>query len=210
MKKLLTLLLLPLLFGGCELGDEDESHTEIWTVASEKGVAGIAMDFGHTPAYIVKKGSAAAWEIFSGSIVGFTFEKGYESTIRVRIDAIADPPADGPGRRYTMKQLISRTQMQSAVDPLQFSPEFDVTIASRRADSPATSGYWFKDMRYPIRVGSRSRGRSKASASSPASKPASGYGPVAEYDDTKGDYEVKYYQTGLISSEEKASEDIPE
>ena len=38
MKKLLTLLLLPLLFGGCELGDEDESHTEIWTVASEKGV----------------------------------------------------------------------------------------------------------------------------------------------------------------------------
>ena len=108
MKKLLTLLLLPLLFGGCELGDDDESHTEIWTVASEKGVAGIAMDFGHTPAYIVKKGSAAAWEIFSGSVVGFTFEKGYES---------------------------------------------------------------------PIRVGSRSRGRSKASVSSPASKPASGYGP---------------------------------
>lgn len=47
-----------------------------------------------------------------------------------------------------MEKPISRTPMQSDVDPLQFSPEFEVTIASRRADSPATSGYWFKDMRY--------------------------------------------------------------
>lgn len=210
MKKLLTLLLLPLLFGGCELGDEDESHTEIWTVASEKGVAGIAMDFGHTPAYIVKKGSAAAWEIFSGSVVGFTFEKGYESTIRVRIDAIADPPADGPGRRYTMELLISRTQMQSAVDPLQFSPEFDVTIASRRADSPATSGYWFKDMRYPDPRWEPFPWEIEGFGFKPGFEARIRIRPVAEYDDTKGDYEVKYYQTELISSEEKASEDIPE
>lgn len=47
-----------------------------------------------------------------------------------------------------MEKPISRTPMQSDVDPLQFSPEFEVTIASRRADSPATSGYWIKDMRY--------------------------------------------------------------
>ena len=185
MKKLLTLLLLPLLFGGCELGDEDESHTEIWTVASEKGVAGIAMDFGHTPAYIVKKGSAAAWEIFSGSVVGFTFEKGYEST-------------------------ISRTQMQSAVDPLQFSPEFDVTIASRRADSPATSGYWFKDMRYPDPRWEPFPWEIEGFGFKPGFEARIRIRPVAEYDDTKGDYEVKYYQTELISSEEKASEDIPE
>ena len=209
-KKLFTLLLLPLLFGGCELGDEDESHTEIWTVASEKGVAGIAMDFGHTPAYIVKKGSAAAWEIFSGSVVGFTFEKGYESTIRVRIDPIADPPADGPGRRYTMELLISRTQMQSAVDPLQFSPEFDVTIASRRADSPATSGYWFKDMRYPDPRWEPFPWEIEGFGFKPGFEARIRIRPVAEYDDTKGDYEVKYYQTELISSEEKASEDIPE
>ena len=34
--------------------------------------------------------------------------------------------------------------------------------------------------------------------------------PVAEYDDAKGGYEVKYYQTKLISSEEKVSEGIPD
>ena len=34
--------------------------------------------------------------------------------------------------------------------------------------------------------------------------------PVAEYDDAKGGYEVKYRLTKLISSEEKVSEGIPD
>ena len=200
MKKFFTLLLLPLLFGGCELGDEDESRTEIWTVASEKGVAGIAMiDFGHTPAYIVKKGSGAAWEIFSGYIVGFTFEKGYESTIRVRIDPIANPPADGPGRRYTMEQLISRTQMQSAVDPLQFSPEFEVIIASERGDNQMAA-YWFKDMRYTEPRWQAFPWEIEGFDFKPGFEARIRIRPVAEYDEEKSDYEVKYHQTELILS----------
>ena len=146
MKKLrFLLLLLPLVLGSC---DDDESRVETWTVASEKGVAGIFMGFGHVPAYIVKTAPDAEWRTFSGSIANFTFEKGYQTEMLVRIDPIPNPPADGPERRYTMERLISRTRMQPAIDPLQFSPEFEVTIASRRADSPATSGYWIKDMRY--------------------------------------------------------------
>ena len=46
------LLLLPLGFGSCD--DDHEPRTETWTVAPEKGVAGIVMGFGHVPAYIVK------------------------------------------------------------------------------------------------------------------------------------------------------------
>ena len=209
MKQFCTLLLLlPLVFGSCD--KDNDTRIETWTVASEKGVAGIFMGFGHVPAYILKTGPNAGWEISTAHIEGFTFEKGYESTIRVRIDAIAHPPADGPGRRYTMEQLISRTQMQSAVDPLQFSPEFDVTIASRRADSPATSGYWFKDMRYPDPRWEPFPWEIEGFGFKPGFEARIRIRPVAEYDDTKGDYEVKYYQTELISSEEKASEDIPE
>ena len=43
MKKLLLFLLLPFMLGSCEC--DDASRTEIWTVASEKGVAGIASGF---------------------------------------------------------------------------------------------------------------------------------------------------------------------
>lgn len=67
------LLLLPLVLGSC---DDDESRVETWTVASEKGVAGIFMGFGHVPAYIVKTAPDAEWRTFSGSIANFTFEKG--------------------------------------------------------------------------------------------------------------------------------------
>ena len=172
MKKcFVLLLLLPLGFGGCD--DGHEPRTETWTVAPEKGVAGIVMSFGHVPAYIVKTAPDAEWRTFSGSIANFTFEKGYQTEMLVRIDPIPNPPADGPGYRYTMEKPISRTPMQSDVDPLQFSPEFEVTIASRRADSPATSGYWIRTCATPTRSGSRSRGRSRASISNRASRPGS-------------------------------------
>ena len=170
MKKLrFLLLLLPLVLGSC---DDDESRVETWTVASEKGVAGIFMGFGHVPAYIVKTAPDAEWRTFSGSIANFTFEKGYQTEMLVRIDPIPNPPADGPERRYTMERLISRTRMQPAIDPLQFSPEFEVTIASRRP----TTGWrpiGSRTCATPTRSGSRSRGRSRASISNRASRPGS-------------------------------------
>ena len=209
MKKcFVLLLLLPLGFGGCD--DGHEPRTETWTVAPEKGVAGIVMSFGHVPAYIVKTAPDAEWRTFSGSIANFTFEKGYQTEMLVRIDPIPNPPADGPGYRYTMEKPISRTPMQSDVDPLHFSPEFEVTIASRRADSPATSGYWIKDMRYTDPQWEPFPWEIEGFDFEPGFEARLLIRPVAEYDDAKGGYEVKYYQTKLISSEEKVSEGIPD
>ena len=147
MKQFCTLLLLlPLVFGSCD--KDNDTRIETWTVASEKGVAGIFMGFGHVPAYILKTGPNAGWEISTAHIEGFTFEKGYQTEMLVRIEPIPNPPADGPGYRYTMEKPISRTPIQSDVDPLRFSQEFEVTIASERGDNRMTA-YWFKDMRYP-------------------------------------------------------------
>lgn len=207
MKKLrFLLLLLPLVLGSC---DDDESRVETWTVASEKGVAGIFMGFGHVPAYIVKTAPDAEWRTFSGSIANFTFEKGYQTEMLVRIDPIPNPPADGPERRYTMERLISRTRMQPAIDPLQFSPEFEVTIASRRADD-RMAAYWFKDMRYTDPQWEPFPWEIEGFDFEPGFEARLLIRPVAEYDDAKGDYEVKYRLTKLISSEEKVSEGIPD
>ena len=207
MKKLrFLLLLLPLVLGSC---DDDESRVETWTVASEKGVAGIFMGFGHVPAYIVKTSPNAGWEISTAHIKGFTFEKGYQTEMLVRIDPIPNPPADGPSLRYTMVKLISRTPMQSAVDPLHFSPKLDITIASRRADD-RMAAYWFKDMRYTDPQWEPFPWEIEGFDFEPGFEAHIRIQPVAEYDDAKGDYKVKYRQTKLISSEEKVSEGIPD
>ena len=209
MKQFCTLLLLlPLVFGSCD--KDDNTRIETWTVASEKGVAGIFMGFGHVPAYILKTGPNAGWEISTAHIEGFTFEKGYQTEMLVRIEPIPNPPADGPGYRYTMEKPISRTPIQSNVDPLQFSPEFEVTIASRRAASPATSGYWIKDMRCPDPRWEPFPWEIEGFDFKPGFEARIRIRPVAEYDEEKNDYEVKYNQTELISSEEQASEGLPE
>lgn len=200
------LLLLPFAFGSC---DDDEPRVETWTVASEKGVAGIFMGFGHVPAYIVKKGPNAGWEISTAHIEGFTFEKGYQTEMMVRIDPIPDPPADGPSLRYTMVKLISRTPSAPPVDPESLSPEFDITIASRRADE-RLAAYWFKDMRYTDPQWEPFPWEIEGFDFEPGFEARIRIQPVAEYDDAKGDYEVKYRLTKLISSEEKVSEGIPD
>ena len=73
-KRLLLFLLLPFALGSCD--NDDESRTEIWTIAPEKGVAGITQGFGYVPAYIVRKGENSTWEATAARIEGFTFERG--------------------------------------------------------------------------------------------------------------------------------------
>ncbi|EKC76418.1 hypothetical protein LEA_04717, partial [human gut metagenome] len=120
MKRLLLLLFLPFALGACN--DGDTSRIETWTVAPEKGVAGIGMGFGHVPAYIVKRDAGSDWEIGPVRIGGFTFERGYETRMRVRIEQIANPPADGPSVRCTMVQQIEHTPASTAVDPESLTP----------------------------------------------------------------------------------------
>ncbi len=212
MKKLLLLLWLPLLAGGC---DNDESRVETWTIAPEKGVAGIAMGFGHVPAYIIQRGNSSTWEIFPNTIEGFSFETGYETVMRVRIDPIANPPADGPDLRYTMEERLSHARAEMPVDPLTFSPEYEVLIASKLADADHPV-FWIADLRangtqwelFPWEI--------EGFDYTPGYEYRLRIQPVAEYvgehdDLTDQDaWAVKYHLGKVISAEQKESAGIPE
>lgn len=214
MKRLLLFLLLPFTLGSCN--NDDESRTEIWTIAPEKGVAGITMGFGHVPAYIVRKGENATWETTAARIEGFTFERGYQTTLRVRIEPIANPPADAPDKRYTMEEQLSRTAAEMPVDPLTLSPECEVLVASERP-AGETPSYWIRDLRYGDDASWQTiSGAIEGFGFTPGHEYRLRIQPVAEYDEeatglTDDDsWTVKYYVRELLSDEEKESEGLPE
>ncbi len=213
MKRLLLLLLLPFALGACD--NDDESRTEIWTIAPEKGVAGIGMIFGHVPAYIIRKDGNTAWETTAARIEGFTFERGIQTTLRVRIDPIANPPADASDKRYTMEELLSRTPAEMPVDPLTLSPECEVLVASGRPAGEA-SAYWIRDLRYgedalwqifPWEI--------EGFGFTPGHEYRLRIQPVALFDesaaaDDENGWRVKYRLKETLSDEEKESEGLPE
>ena len=213
MKKWLLLLMMPLVSGGCD--KDDASRTEIWTIASEKGVAGITMGFGYVPAYIVQKGTNASWEIVPGPIEGFSFEEGWQTTLRVRIDRIANPPADGHSERYTLEEQLSRTEATPPVDPLTFSPELKIRVASRRADAQIAA-YWIQDLRYDTPQWQAFPSEIEGFDFKPGHEYRLRIQPVAVYDEAKSDlidndsWTVKYRLRELLSDEEKTSEGLPE
>lgn len=213
MKRWLLLLMTPLVLGACN--DNDASRIETWTVAPEKGVAGIHTGLGYVPAYIVRKGASPTWEVVTGPIEGFAFERGWQTTLRVRIDAIANPPADAHGERYTMEKQLSRTETAMEIDPLTFSPELEIRVASRRADAQ-TAAYWIQDLRYDTPQWELFPWEIDGFNFEPGHEYRLLIQPVAVYDETKSgltdndSWTVQYRMRELLSNEEKDSAGLPE
>ena len=51
------------------------------------------------------------WEYFYNSIEGFEFKQGVRQFIRVRIDTIENPPADGSSLKYTLLKVVKTEKM---------------------------------------------------------------------------------------------------
>jgi heat shock protein HslJ len=50
------------------------------------------------------------WENFSSDIKGFNYIKGYEYTLLVNIEKIANPPADASSLSYTLLKVLKKTK----------------------------------------------------------------------------------------------------
>lgn len=61
------------------------------------------------------------WRLSYTPIEGFDYEWGYTYKIRIRVEPIADPPADAPSERHTLLEVIEKQQTSPDV-------RFDVRI----------------------------------------------------------------------------------
>ncbi len=55
---------------------------------------------------IVKQPGETAWKLFYGQIEGFTFRPGVTSLLRVRVERVATPQADGSNVRYRLVRVL--------------------------------------------------------------------------------------------------------
>jgi hypothetical protein len=56
----------------------------------------------------IRSGPGEPWGLTYGGIEGFTYEPGYEYTLRVSRRTIANPPADGSSVVYRLVAVLSR------------------------------------------------------------------------------------------------------
>lgn len=106
MRKIIYLFTIALLAVSCG----NKAKTVKYTVASQKGDC---MGVAPQKCLLVKKGDAAEWEFFYGSIEGFNHEDGYEYVLEVKEDINEDAPADMSLIKYTLVKEISKTAKTS-------------------------------------------------------------------------------------------------
>lgn len=124
MKRILILCstLIALAFASCT---RDEERVELWTVASEMGIAhGV---FNLQPALMIRTDESAAWRPMFDNIEGFIYEPGYEYRIRVRINPVAEPMADAPSSKYALVELYEKRPASSNI-PTEYYPEFTMEV----------------------------------------------------------------------------------
>jgi hypothetical protein len=56
----------------------------------------------------VKAKESDNWEYFYGNIQGFNYESGYEYVIKVKVEEVRNPPADGSSHHYTLINQVSK------------------------------------------------------------------------------------------------------
>lgn len=116
MKRLFTLLLLPLFITAC---GKDRPELVTVTLASRLWVDPDETA-GDRYRYYVKWGSAMEWTVGmpDGSIAGFEYEQGYEWLLKLEMWPVDDVPGDGISAEYKLKKLLSKERKESAGLPV--------------------------------------------------------------------------------------------
>lgn len=61
--------------------------------------------------YLTQEGDQVGsnnWQLFYNNIEGFTYQEGFIYTLKVKIEKVANPPADGSSLKYTLLEVVSK------------------------------------------------------------------------------------------------------
>lgn len=64
----------------------------------------------------VKQNPDAEYEPFYDQIEGFDYEEGYEYELRVSVESLENPPADGSATRWMLIEVVRKTEMPSSFE----------------------------------------------------------------------------------------------
>lgn len=77
-----------------------------------------------------------AYQLFYSPIAGFEYEPGYEYEITVKVEPVANPPADAPAYAYTLVEVVSKTPATTATLP-EATPTLPTPTEHEPAAEPA-------------------------------------------------------------------------
>ncbi len=69
---------------------------------------------GEMNCYLVQQGNqigTSDWSLFYNGIEGFQYEEGFVYTLKVRVEKIENPPADGSSGKYTLLKVITKEKV---------------------------------------------------------------------------------------------------
>ncbi len=108
----ILVVLLQIMFAGCDSLNLDESADKVETVtlyvSAETGSMMGMTEIAYECMLVKEKGQTSwnPWEF--GGIKGFTYEKGYDYELLVKKTTYADPPADGSSYGYELIRVVSK------------------------------------------------------------------------------------------------------
>jgi heat shock protein HslJ len=94
---------------------------------------------GPQKCYQVKTHPEDEWQMFYSPIQGFQYEPGYEYAITVKVEPVANPPADASAYTYTLVEVTSKTPVsQVGVEPVGTAVPATEAPAVEPATTPET------------------------------------------------------------------------
>ena len=104
MKVLFIFLFFSISFLACE---KEEFDVKTFIVADHKGDF-ITWTGQAVSSILIKEDPGSSFRALGQTIEGFNYEEGFEYVIKVKEYILENPPADASGKRYVLKQIISK------------------------------------------------------------------------------------------------------